>query len=169
MPSVIKKKYLGYASFAGQTIQNVFGKKLEEAKKYKAEILSSVVLMNNKKDAFTIALLPPQAQWSPVFVFLTADFNHDGTTDILTAGNFYGVSPYEGRYDAGYGTVMLNENNAGFKTPGSLQTGFTVDGEIRDIKIIRTIQGKNMIAVARNNDSIRLFTLSQNNIAGRKK
>lgn len=168
MPSVIKKKYLGYASFAGQTIENVFGKKLEEAKKYKAEILSSVVLTNNKKDAFTITLLPSPAQWSAVFVFLTADFNHDGTTDILTAGNFYGVLPYEGRYDAGYGTVMLNENNAGFKTSNSLQTGLLVDGEVRDIKIIRTIQGKKIMAVARNNDSIKLFELSENNSPGKR-
>ena len=108
-------------------------------------------------------------QWSPVFAFLTADFNHDGTTDILTAGNFYGVLPYEGRYDADYGTVMLNENNNGFITPGPLQTGVMVDGEVRDIKIIRTIHGKKMMAVARNNDSIRIFALSGDNITGIKK
>ena len=49
LPSVIKKKYLGYASFAGQTMEDVFAKKLNHAKKYTAEILSSVVLINNKK------------------------------------------------------------------------------------------------------------------------
>ena len=133
---------------------------MEDAKKYTAEILSSVVLINNKKGGFTISQLPSQVQRSPVFSFFTADFNQDGLTDILAAGNFYGVLPYEGRYDAGYGTVMLNENNTGFKIPNTLQTGFMIDGEVRDIRMIKTIQGKKMIAVARNNNSVRFFTLS---------
>jgi enediyne biosynthesis protein E4 len=88
---------------------------------------------------------------------------------IFSAGNFYGVLPYEGRYDAGYGTVLLNENNKGFKTPGSLQTGFIADGEIRDIKTIRTIKGKKVIAVAWHNNSIRIFALTENNRIGKKK
>ena len=76
LPSVIKKRYLGYASFAGQTMQNVFAEKLDHAKKLTAEILSSVVLINNKKGAFTITALPPQVQWSPVFAFCTTDIDH---------------------------------------------------------------------------------------------
>ena len=57
LPSVIKKRYLGYAAFAGQTIDDIFSKKLEQAKKYSAETLSSVMLINNKKDGFTITLI----------------------------------------------------------------------------------------------------------------
>jgi hypothetical protein len=161
LPSVIRKKYLGYASFAGQTMENVFVKKLDHAKKYTAEILTSVVLINNRKGSFEIIQLPSQVQWSPVFAFYTADFNSDGTTDILTAGNFYGVLPYEGRYDAGYGTLILNENNTVFKMPSTLQTGFMADGEVRDIRLIKSIQGKKMIAVARNNNGIKIFTLER--------
>ncbi len=33
LPSLIKKKYLGYASFAGQTMLNIFGEKLDACKK----------------------------------------------------------------------------------------------------------------------------------------
>jgi enediyne biosynthesis protein E4 len=164
-PAIIKKKYLGYAAFAGQTMEEVFAKKLDRAKKYMAEMLSSVVLINNKKGGFVMLTLPPAVQWSVVFAFCTGDFNQDGKTDILAAGNLYGILPYEGRYDAGYGTVLLNENNNGFKTANAWQTGFMADGETRDIKVIRTINGKKMIAVARNNDSIKIFALSENNIA----
>ena len=123
------------------------------------------MLINNTKNGFTITSLPSQVQWSPVFTFFTDDFDHDGTTDILAAGNFYGVLPYEGRYDANYGTVLLNKKNPGFKMPNPLQTGFSVDAEVRDIKLIKTIHGKKMIAVARNNDTIKLFSLSENNSA----
>jgi len=168
-PSVIKKKYLSYTSFAGETIENVFANKLDHAKKYTAEILSSVLLINNKKGAFSLLVLPSQVQWSPVFAFYTGDFDSNGTTDILTAGNFYGVLPYEGRYDANYGTVMLNENNNGFKIPGSLQTGFISDGETRDVKAITTIKGKKLLAVARNNNTIKIFSLPENNMTSKKK
>ena len=160
LPAVIKKKYLGYASFAGQTMQKVFAEKLDHAKKLTAEILSSVVLINNKKGLFTITKLPPQMQWSPVFSFCTIDADHDGTSDILSAGNFYGVSPYEGRYDAGYGNVLLNQIGGSFKIPDGLQTGLIVDGEVRDIKIIKTIKGGSMIAFARNNNSIQFYKLT---------
>jgi hypothetical protein len=168
-PSVIKKKYLSYTAFAGQTMEDVFANKLVHAKKYAAEILSSLVLINNKKNGFIITSLSSQVQWSPVFAFFTDDFNHDGTTDILAVGNFYGVLPYEGRYDASYGTVLLNEQNAGFKIPTPLQSGFMVDGETRDIKMIKTIKGKKMIAVARNNDTIRIFSLQESMNVGIKK
>jgi enediyne biosynthesis protein E4 len=160
LPSVIKKKYLGYASFAGQTMQNVFAEKLDHAKKLTAEILSSVVLINNKKKGFTITALPPQVQWSPVFAFYATDVNRDSMADIITAGNFYGVTPYEGRYDAGYGNVLLNQRSGFFKMPGGLQTGLMLDGEVRDIKIIKTINGGSMIAFARNNNSIQFYKLN---------
>lgn len=163
MPSVVRKKYLSYTAFAGQTIEDVFANKLDHSKKYTAEILSSVLLTNNKKGAFSITSLPSPAQWSPVFSFYTTDIDGNGTPDILAAGNFYGVLPYEGRYDANYGTVLLNESNNVFKIPGSLQTGFIVDGEVRDIKVIGTIKGKKLVAVARNNDSIKMFSFPGNN------
>jgi len=169
LPSVIKKKYLAYAAFAGQTIEDVFVKKLDHVKKYTAETLSSVMLINNKKDGFIKTQLPSQTQWSPVFAFITDDFNQDGSTDILTAGNFYGVIPYEGRYDANGGTVMLNENKNVFKIPDPFQTGFTVDGEVRDIVILKTIHRKKMMVVARNNSSLKIYTLPENIIAGSKK
>jgi hypothetical protein len=91
-----------------------------------------------------------------------------GTTDILVAGNFYGVLPYEGSYDAGYGTVMLNEGNSGFKMPNPLQTGIMLDGEVKDIKVIKAIQGKKMIAVARNDNIIKIFSLKSKTVEKRK-
>lgn len=159
LPSVIKKRYLAYTAFAGQTIDDIFLKKLEQAKKFTAETLSSLILINDKKSGFIITPLPPAVQWSPVFSFTTADINRDGTTDIITAGNFYGVTPYEGRYDANNGTVILNKNNSEFKAADPLQTGFMVEGEARDIQLIKTQRGKKILAVARNNNSIKLYSL----------
>ncbi|HTE12735.1 MAG TPA: hypothetical protein VK645_17265 [Chitinophagaceae bacterium] len=66
-------------------------------KTFNARILSSVLLLNDGKGNFKLPRLPYQAQWAPVFSFITGDFNNDSWTDIITAGNFYGNIPYKGR------------------------------------------------------------------------
>ncbi|MDN3659468.1 VCBS repeat-containing protein [Ferruginibacter paludis] len=157
LPALMRKKYLLYSSFAGQTVEEVFGEKLDHAKKYTASLLSSVTLANNGKGKFTISKLPASVQWSPVFSFLTDDINDDGKPDIISAGNFFGVLPYEGRYDAGLGSVLTNAGSNRFNVLPSYISGFMASGEVRDIKKIKLVNGGEYILVARNNDSILIF------------
>ena len=157
LPALMRKKYLNYSSFAGQTVEEVFGEKLDHTKKYTASLLSSVLLTNNGKGNFTISKLPMQVQWSPVFTFFTGDFNADNKTDIISAGNFYGVLPYEGRYDAGFGTVQLNTGYNNFTILSPYQSGFMATGEVRDIKKIKLANGSECLLVARNNDTLLIF------------
>ena len=157
LPALMRKKYLNYSSFAGQTVEEVFGEKLDHTKKYTASLLSSVLLTNNGKGNFTISKLPMQVQWSPAFTFFTGDFNTDNKTDIIAAGNFYGVLPYEGRYDAGFGNVLLATGAHGFNTLSPIQSGFMAMGEVRDIKKIKLANGHSCLIIARNNDSPLFF------------
>ncbi len=159
LPALMRKKYPDYSSFAKQTIEQVFGQKLEDAKKFTAKILSSVMLTNNGRGNYKILKLSMQMQWSPVFSFLTDDFNADNKTDIISAGNFYGVIPYEGRYDADHGTVLINKTPA-FNILSSMQSGILLEGEIRDMKYIKTSHGK-IIAIARNNQSLLFYKLNE--------
>jgi len=62
--------------------------------------------------------------------------------------------PYEGRYDAGYGTVVMQEGRDKLKALNYLQTGLILRGEVRDIQKIRTAGGKTCYLVARNNDRL---------------
>lgn len=153
----MRKKYLHYASFAGQTIEDVFGEKLDHTKKYTASLLSSVMLINNGAGKFTINKLPASVQLSPVFCFLTTDVNKDGKTDVISAGNFYGVLPYEGRSDAGFGVVQLNTGKNNFTILSPYQSGFMATGEVRDIKKIKLANGSECLLVARNNDTLIIF------------
>jgi hypothetical protein len=93
-----------------------------------------------------------EMQWSPVFSFLTTDLNHDNSTDLIAVGNFYGVLPYEGRYDAGYGAVAMGNGRNTFKIRSPLQSKFIVEGEMRDIKSFRLAGRRHCLVVARNND-----------------
>jgi enediyne biosynthesis protein E4 len=158
MPGLIRKRFNDYASFAGKTVEEVLGERLAKAVVLKAECLSSVLLTNNGTDGFKVTLLPKEVQWSPVFTFVAGDWNRDAVTDVIAAGNFYGVSPYEGRYDASYGNLLLGEklmnggkygfcgDESGDWRPGlhamPMQwSGLTLEGEVRDGKVLRTARG----------------------------
>ncbi len=79
----------------------------------------------------------------------------NGKIDILSGGNFYGVLPFEGRYDANAGTVMLN-NADSYKALLPIRSGFITSGETRDIKAI-TVGNQQWFAVAGSNDPLRFY------------
>ena len=161
LPSLMRKKYSGFSSFAGKSIGDIFGKEINYAKTYSADILSSVAFIHNKNNSFTLMKLPSSLQWSPVFSFFTEDINHDGKNDIISGGNFYGVQPYEGRYDAGCIEILLSDANGTFKSIAPDQSGMCIHGEVRDITEIKGKGNRKIIAIAVNNERIKFFRLTR--------
>ena len=149
----IRKTYLLYSSFAGKTVNEVFGKELSDAPILQAQTLESSLAINDGKGGFSVKPLPADVQESPVFSMVADDINHDKYTDILCGGNFYGVLPYEGRYDANWGDVLINNQNKNYTWISPVNSGWLVRGEVRDIKKLKTRQGY-LYIVARNNDSL---------------
>jgi hypothetical protein len=95
-------------------------------------------------------------QVSPLFGFARLSGSYNG---ILAGGNFSGVLPYEGRYDADYGDVLISDKGGNFKYISSVSSGFLLRGEVRDIKEIKTANGI-IYAVAFNNKRIEFFKLN---------
>ncbi|MFQ5709376.1 MAG: VCBS repeat-containing protein [bacterium] len=154
----LRAKYPTNADYAGESVQDIFsGKQLETATVRTATVFASVLLMNNGDETFNIKRLPVEAQFSPTYAILTDDFNQDGHQDLLLGGNFYGVPPEQGRYDASYGCLLLGDGKGGF-VPVSLQEcGFVVTGEVRAIKSLQTASGETLVMAARNNDRVVVF------------
>jgi len=100
--------------------------------------------------------LPARAQFSPVFTILVTDISGTGKKDLFLGGNFYGVKPEIGRYDANYGTVMLNKGNRRFEFMPPAASGLFITGEVRDAAMIENKNGKSII-IARNNDALQLY------------
>ena len=94
---VLKKAYLNYSEVAGKTVQYMFYDLFKDYTELKAETLSSSCFINDGKGHFTRMDLPEELQLAPVMSFASYD---NQTKTFLAAGNFYGVTPYEGRYDA---------------------------------------------------------------------
>ena len=153
----LKKKYLKYENYKDQTITDMFTPdQLKNAIKLDAYQFASVVLLNDGQARFTAKVLPVEAQVSPVYGIEMADMDGDGNTDILLGGNLYRAKPEIGRYDASYGVFLKGDGKANFTPVPANESGVWINGEVRDITIVRTNKGE-IILVARNNDSILSF------------
>ncbi len=99
-------------------------------------------------------LLPLEWQLAPVFALTPSP---DGKT-ITAGGNFYGVVPYEGRYDG----LLISGFRLGNKSEDAVFAGSmpSISGEVRDAKWITVKNDKKML-LARNNMPLLLLKPTQ--------
>jgi len=154
----LTRRFESYASFAGTPLDTVFTPdELAQARMYKASFLASTVFFQIKgQHSFTPVVLPPEAQFSPVFAILVKDLNGDKIPDLFLGGNFKQASMYNGRFDASTGEIMLGNGHRGFRSATVKEKGFILKGNVRDLKEIR-IGTSSYILAARNNDSLLVF------------
>ncbi|HEY0434854.1 MAG TPA: VCBS repeat-containing protein, partial [Chitinophagaceae bacterium] len=147
----IKKKFLYAGDFARASMDEIFGEdKLKEATVLNADNFSNVVFINDGHLHFTPKPLPWQAQLSSYRDARVVDANHDGLPDILLGGNFYDNNVQMGRYDADFGTLLVNRGNDSFECTSL--NGLAIRGQVRRIRPIR-IGKDDAFVLARNNDS----------------
>jgi hypothetical protein len=157
LPS-LKARFPTFSSYGGKQVEDIFTKaQLGAATKLEVVQEQSCIFLNNGKGHFTMQPLPLMAQIAPVFAITVTDFNNDGFKDIFLGGNFYGLKPELGRWDASFGCTLLGNADHTFTYMKPAETGLFVRGEVRDIQQIKTPFG-NDILVARNNDAVQVFT-----------
>ncbi len=153
----LKKKYLKYESYKNQTIDKIFSKaEMENTITHKAQTFETAIFINDGKGNFTFKSLPKMAQKAPVYAILVKDFDADNKVDILLGGNLYAAKPEVGRYDASNGLLLKGNGKGDFAAISTTQSGFFVDGEMRDLATI-TVGNRNVILAARNNAGIVVF------------
>lgn len=156
----LKKKYLKYESYQNQTIHDIFSEnELKQATVLSAVELGSGVFVNDGKGFFSFKRFPNDAQLSVMYGMVTDDFDGDGHVDIVMGGNLYRVKPEAGRYDASYGAFLKGDGKGNFMALPARDTGLKIQGEVRDIKVIK-IKGEKVLAVARNNDTMLFYKVN---------
>jgi hypothetical protein len=157
IPSIINKKYTAYHLFAGKTVEEIFGdKELEGADEKRVNMFESVYLENQGNKTFKMVALPALAQVSKIMVLRTEDVDKDGNLDVIVGGNFNGASMYQARYDAFFGLILKGNGKGGFSPLIPTDTGLMLEGDIRDIKQVKTAAGI-LYLVSRNNDKLQVF------------
>ena len=153
-------KYKKFRDYREQTIEDIFPKDvLKQAVVLKARVLQSCVMIN-KGGKFQWRPLPLEAQFSPVFAVLADDLDHDGLCELLLGGNQYRAKPETGIYAASYGLYLKAKRSGGWSVVPAVKSGFSLTGEMRDLKILR-INQQQMIAVVRNNDKLQFYKMNK--------
>src|SRR6185369_16658149 len=99
---------------------------------------------------FSVQALPWEAQLSPYRDAIVINANNDDLPDILLLGNYYDNNIEMGRYDADFGTILINNGKRAFTCSGI--NGLSIKGQVRHIKPINI--GKQQAYVfVRNGDS----------------
>lgn len=155
---LLKKKFLYAADFAKASLTELFGsEKLDNAQVYSANYFSNALLVDNGNLNFDAINLPWEAQLSTFRDAVVVDANADGKPDILMMGNYYENNIEMGRYDADYGTLLINKGNN--KLEAQSLNGLNIKGQVRHIKPI-VINKKQAYIIAKNNDSSMVIQFS---------
>ena len=151
----LKKKYLYAEDFSKATLVDLFSEDaLRKADTLCADYFSNAVLINDGHGNFDLQPLPWEAQLTSYKDAAIVDAGGDSLPDILLLGNYYDNNIQMGRYDADYGTILLNKGHARFAT--TPLNGLAIQGQVRHVLPIR-IADKKALVLVRNNDSTKLI------------
>jgi hypothetical protein len=153
----LRSKYDSYAKFGAARVEDIFpADQLEKATVLEAHDFASAVALNKGNGTFEVQRLPVEAQFAPVYAAMAEDFDGDNHVDIVVGGNFDGVMPLLGRYDASYGLMLRGDGSGRFAPLGFEQSGLIIEGQVRAMKPLRHVSGR-VIVIARNNDRLQIM------------
>ncbi len=154
----LRARYRSYADFGASRIEDIFSRsELRQAAVREASTFASAVALNNGDGTFDFESLPVEAQFAPVYAALPGDFDGDGQTDLLVAGNFHGVPPVRGQYDASYGLLLRGDGAGRLESVDLEESGLVIEGQVRDMEWLRWAGGGRLIVVARNDETLRFL------------
>ena len=151
----IKKSFLYAEDFAKANLYDIFTKeKLKSSKLVKAYHFANTLFINDGKGNFMAKVLPWEAQITAYKTAVVTDANGDKWPDILMMGNFYDNNVQMGRYDADYGTLLINTGKQNFDA--APLNGLSIKGQVRQIAPIQ-LNKQLAFVLGMNSDSLRLI------------
>ncbi|MEO6038808.1 MAG: VCBS repeat-containing protein, partial [Saprospiraceae bacterium] len=156
---MLKKQYVAYRKFSQSSFEEVFPAALrEQAIHREVQVLASCWIENRGQNQWALHPLPMIAQSSPVFALLPGDFNKDGKPDLLIGGNFYEVQPSIGRFDASFGSLLLNDGHGNWQPVEPTNSGFWLGGPVRDLQFLQQLGSPRAVLVTRSGGGVEVIT-----------
>ena len=152
----LKKKFTTYKDFAGKSVEEIIDKStLDKAVKMEVHTLASGYLLN-ENGKFKFKEFESALQVSSIRCFLVFDFNKDGEDEVLMGGNYFGVTPYHGKFDAFGGAILTNSGRA--LMPNEIGLNFSQKA-VKNLSIIHVAEKPYLLATF-NNDKVELYKLN---------
>lgn len=142
----VSDRFKKYEDYANASIDEIYD--LEDAQSLVATSLKSVIAINNG-GKLESKVLPIKAQMSPINGFILKDVNGDNHIDIISVGNLYSTEVETTRYDAGTGTVLINDGQGNYNALSSKQSGINANADAKDI-----ILSNGILIVSNNSDKV---------------
>jgi hypothetical protein len=160
----LRSRYPSYADFGAAKVTDIFSdEELRKATVLQAHTFANAIAINSG-GTFTLQPLPVGAQLAPVYASIARDFDGDGHIDLLLAGNFYGVPPIQGRYDASAGVLLHGVGDGRFTTGEPAQSRLSIDGQVRHMAVLRSADGES-IAIAKNAAGLQMLRVVPRTVA----
>jgi len=152
----MKNKFSSHKDYSNSTVEDLLTpEQLQKAQKYSVTSFATTVFYPGSGNTFKATPLPLAAQMAPVYAIAVDDFDGDNKTDLLLAGNFYGLTPQLGRLDSGFGTLLSGNGGGSFYVRPS---DLSLSGQIRDFVTIQRAGKAPLVIGARNNQSPLVLT-----------
>jgi len=157
----IKKQFLHYKDYSNATFDEIFkNKPKKDILQLTCDETRTCFFENIGNGKFIKHPLNMEAQFAPVNSIICDDIDNDGFKDLLLAGNEYQAEVMNGRYDASYGCFLRGSSNKLFTSVPASESGFILNGDVKDMAIIRMQDGRKIILAAVNNDSLHVFNIN---------
>jgi hypothetical protein len=132
--SMTRVRFADYNSYSNASLKEIFtGEELEGAGHLTSNYLQTAYFQGSSNGKFKEMTLPVQAQFSPVFAISALDYDRDGATDLVLAGNISKSRLRFGKYDANYGMLLKGDGKGSFTYIPQQQSGFNITGDVRSI------------------------------------
>jgi enediyne biosynthesis protein E4 len=152
---VLKKHYLFYSEYAGVPMKDVFYGWVDTLQPLIAERLGSAICYGNGRGIFSIEDLPETLQEAPIFSFQKIEASQN-INQYLAGGNFFDVTPYEGRYDAQpLELFQVDKKNVISEIPQQNLSALKM--QIRDLKWLHNAKYGDILVAAPNNNRLMFF------------
>ncbi|MFL5741963.1 MAG: VCBS repeat-containing protein [Flavisolibacter sp.] len=157
----IKKQFLHAKDYSRARFEDIFpGNKKEGLQRLSCDETRTCWFENLGHGKFKKHVLPAEAQFAPINSIICKDIDGDGFPDLIMAGNEYQTDVMTGRYDASYGLFLKGNRDKQFRLIAPTNSGFIVDGDVKDMELIPLKNGERVLLVAVNNDLLRVFRIN---------
>ena len=130
---VLRKRFNYAKDFAAASLEDIVSSdKLKGAAHFSADYFSNCILLNRGNMHFELSPLPWEAQLTSFRNGIVVNANGDSYPDILLVGNYYENNIEMGRYDADYGSILLNNAKGGFDY--RTLNGIAIKGQSRRVQ-----------------------------------
>lgn len=162
IPSV-RKKYNFYTDYAKISADKLFKDDQKSTEKeLSANMMESIILINQKNQNFIIKPLPELAQYSVLNGMSAQDYDGDGILDLLINTNEFSMEVNNGRCDALNGLFLKGRGDGTFKTLSLAESGIFIPGNGKALVTIpNTTLNECLILAAQNRGPFKLYKLNR--------